>query len=63
MIKLLKNLNEFYQSIAEIIFALDGKRQQFKYKTSGRHYFVCVPDDILPYFSHISQLFRLLTRQ
>ena len=54
IIKLLKNLNEFYQSIAQIIFALDEKKQKAKKENSHRHHFIGVPDDPLSHFSHIA---------
>lgn len=52
--KLLKNLIEFYQSFAQIIFAPDGKKQKTKETDQHRHHPIGVPNDLLPYFSHLS---------
>jgi hypothetical protein len=57
--KLLKNLHEFYQSFAQIIFAPDEKKQQTKEKNQHGHGVIGVPHDLLPYFSHLTKLFSL----
>lgn len=54
VMKLLKNLTEFYQSFAQIIFAPDGKKQKTKETDQYRNHTIGVPHDLLPYFPHLS---------
>lgn len=52
--KLLKNLNEFSQSFAQIIFAPDEEKQKTKKTDFIKHNFISVPDDLVPYLSYFA---------